>query len=326
MSSHVVDQPDVSVILPVFNEAGHLASEVDRVRAGLDPSEFSYEIIIVDDGSTDGSAELAREIDGVRVVQFAHNRGSGAVRRVGTQVARGEVVVWTDVDMTYPNDQIPDLIRAMADHDQVVGARTSEQGTHKVLRTPVKWLIRQLAQRLAGREIPDLNSGFRAFRRDVATQFLHMLPDGFSCVTTITLSFLTHGYSVGYVPIDYAARAGESKFHWRTDTRKYLLQVVRMTLMYEPLRVFGGPGLLLLLFGIGKAIYDGITDPIVIAINTIVVLVMAVLILLVGLLSDLIVRINRPRSLILPAARYVRDAASGPVPDHPTLDGSDRTT
>ncbi len=326
MSTHVVDAPDVSVILPVFNEVGHLADEVERVRSGLDPSEFSYEIIVVDDGSTDGSAELARELAGVRVVQFAHNRGSGAVRRVGTQVARGDVVVWTDVDMTYPNHEIPELVRAMADHDQVVGARTSEQGTHKVVRTPVKWMIRQLAQRLAGREIPDLNSGFRAFRRDVATQFLHMLPDGFSCVTTITLSFLTHGYSVGYVPIDYAARAGESKFHWRTDTRKYLLQVVRMTLMYEPLRVFGGPGLLLLLIGVGKAAYDAITDPIIIAINTIVILVMAVLILLVGLLSDLIVRINRPRTLVLPAARYVRDAASGPVPDHPRLDGTGHAT
>ncbi len=326
MSTRAVDQPDVSVILPVFNEVGHLTAEVERVRAGLDPSEFSYEIIIVDDGSTDGSAELAREIDGVRVVQFAHNRGSGAVRRVGTQVARGDVVVWTDVDMTYPNDQIPDLVREMADHDQVVGARTSEQGTHRVVRTPVKWMIRQLAQRLAGRQIPDLNSGFRAFRRDVATQFLHMLPDGFSCVTTITLSFLTHGYSVGYVPIDYAARAGESKFHWRTDTRKYLLQVVRMTLMYEPLRVFGGPGLFLFLIGIGKALYDAITDPIIIAINTIVILVMAIMILLVGLLSDLIVRINRPRSLILPAARYVRDASSGPVSDHPTLDRENRHT
>lgn len=326
MSTHVADHPDVSVILPVFNEVGHLSAEVERVRAGLDPSEFSYEIIIVDDGSTDGSAELAREIEDVRVVQFAHNRGSGAVRRVGTQVARGDVVVWTDVDMTYPNDQIPHLVRAMDGHDQVVGARTSEQGTHRVVRTPVKWMIRQLAQRLAGRDIPDLNSGFRAFRRDVATQFLHMLPDGFSCVTTITLSFLTHGYSVGYVPIDYAARAGESKFHWRTDTRKYLLQVVRMTLMYEPLRVFGAPGLLLLLIGVGKAVYDAITDPVIIAINTIVILVFAVMILLIGLLSDLIVRINRPRSLVLPAARYVRDASSGPVTDHPTLDGGNRPT
>lgn len=304
-----VERPDVSVILPVYNEVGHLHEEVARVRAGLDASEFSYEIIVVDDGSTDGSAEQARGMEGVRVAQFAHNRGSGAVRRVGTQLARGDVVVWTDVDMTYPNDRIPELVRAIEAHDQVVGARTSEQGTHRLLRTPAKWAIRQLAIRLAGRDIPDLNSGFRAMRRDVAQQFLHLLPDGFSCVTTITLSFITHGYSVGYVPIDYAPRAGESKFHWRKDTRRYLLQVVRMMLMYEPLRILGGPGLLLLLLGLGKAVYDAVTDPVVIAINTLVILVVAVLVLLVGLLSDLVVRLNRPRDLVLPAASHLSDPA-----------------
>ena len=309
MATAPVDRPDVSVILPVYNEVGHLQDEVDRVRAGLDASEFSYEIIVVDDGSTDGSAELARELDGVRLAQFGQNRGSGAVRRVGTQLARGDVVVWTDVDMTYPNDQIPDLVRALGSHDQVVGARTSEQGTHRLLRTPAKWVIRKLAIRLAQHDIPDLNSGFRAMRREVAEQFLHLLPDGFSCVTTITLSFLTHGYSVGYVPIDYAPRAGESKFHWRTDTRKYLLQVVRMMLMYEPLRILGGPGMVLLLLGLGKAVYDAVTDPIVIAINTLVILVVAVLVLLVGLLSDLVVRLNRPRHLVLPATSHLRDPA-----------------
>ena len=314
MATAQVDRPDVSVVLPVFNEVGHLEAEVDRVRAGLDPSEFTYEIIIVDDGSTDGSAELAQGIEGVRLAQFAENRGSGAVRRVGTQLSRGDVVVWTDVDMTYPNDRIPELVRAMEGRDQVVGARTSEQGTHRLARTPAKWVIRQLAIRLAQRDIPDLNSGFRAMRRDVAEQFLHLLPDGFSCVTTITLSFLTHGYSVGYVPIDYAPRAGESKFHWRTDTRKYLLQVVRMMLMYEPLRVLGAPGLVLLVLGLGKAVWDAVTDPIVIAINTLVVLVVAVLVLLVGLLSDLVVRLNRPRRLVLPAASHLREPAAAETP------------
>ena len=310
MATAPVDHPDVSVILPVYNEVGHLQAEVDRVRAGLDASEFSYEVIVVDDGSTDGSAELARGIDGVRLAQFTRNRGSGAVRRVGTQLARGDVVVWTDVDMTYPNDQIAELVRSLGPHDQVVGARTSEQGTHRLFRTPAKWVIRQIAIRLAGQDIPDLNSGFRAMRREVAEQFLHLLPDGFSCVTTITLSFLTNGYSVGYVPIDYAPRAGESKFHWRTDTRKYLLQVVRMMLMYEPLRILGGPGMLLLLLGLGKAVYDAVTDPIMIAINTLVILVVAVLVLLVGLLSDLVVRLNRPRHLVLPATSHLRDPAA----------------
>ncbi len=103
---------------------------------------------------------------------------------------------------------------------------------------PAKWLIRRLAQFLAGTKIPDLNSGFRAFRTDVARQYLNQLPVGFSCVTTITMTFLAGGYSVKYVPIDYAKRAGESKFHWYKDTRRYATQVVRMILSYNPLRIF----------------------------------------------------------------------------------------
>ena len=103
---------------------------------------------------------------------------------------------------------------------------------------PAKWFIRKLASYLTETDIPDLNSGLRAFRRDVAMQYVHHLPAGFSCVTTLTMSFLSNGYSVKYVPIDYFPRAGTSKFHWWRDTKRYLLQVVRMTLSYNPLKVF----------------------------------------------------------------------------------------
>src|SRR5258706_11430193 len=228
----------VSVILPVFNEKGHLRQEIDRISVALDASPYDYELIVVDDGSTDGSLEELRKIEGIRLMSFAKNRGSGSARRAGTRAARGNVVVWTDVDMTYPNDDIPLLVKELEGADQVVGARTSEQGTHKLLRVPAKFFIRRLAQYLAKTKIPDLNSGFRAFRREVALQYLHMLPAGFSCVTTMTMTFLANGYSVKFVPIDYAPRAGHSKFHWWSDTRRYLRQVVRMILMYNPLKVF----------------------------------------------------------------------------------------
>lgn len=204
-----LDEPvDVSVVLPVYNEAGHLEEEIDRIRAALDDSHYSYEIIVVDDGSDDGSGEKLKALEGIRLIQLPVNRGSGTARKVGTRAAYGDVVVWTDVDMTYPNDTIPELVKELEGYDQVVGARTSEQGTHKFLRVPAKWTIRKLAAYLANTEIPDLNSGFRAFRRDVALQFLHLLPTGFSCVTTITMTFLANGYTVKYVPIEYAERAG----------------------------------------------------------------------------------------------------------------------
>ncbi len=156
--------------------------------------------------------------------------------------------------MTYPNHEIPQLVKELDGYDQVVGARTSEQGTAKFARVPAKWLIRKLASYLVETKIPDLNSGLRAFRADVGRQYLNQLPPGFSCVTTLTLSFLANGYSVKYVPIEYSERAGNSKFHWWKDTRRYLTQVVRMVLSYNPLRVFMPVALLLLAIGVGKLV------------------------------------------------------------------------
>lgn len=293
---------DVSVVLPVFNEAGHLEEEVQRIRAALDLSPYTYEIIAVDDGSTDGSAEVLMGIEGIRVLRFASNRGSGSVRKAGTKAARGRVVVWTDADMTYPNDEIPRLVKELDGFDQVVGARTSEQGSMKALRVPAKWFVRKLASYLTETPIPDLNSGLRAFRRDVALQFLHLLPAGFSCVTTLTMTFLSNGYSVKYVPIEYATRAGRSKFHPWNDTRRYLRQVLRMVLLYNPLKVFLPLGLMLLTIGGGKLAYDLVDKSFRVATNTIVVLLAALMVIMVGLLSDLMVQLNRPRDEVEPAS------------------------
>src|SRR5687767_9318658 len=292
---------DVSVVLPVYNEAGHVRAEVERIAAALEASEYSYEIIVVDDGSTDGSGDELRTIDGIRLLQFAKNRGSGSARKAGTRAARGRVVVWTDADMTHPNHEIPELVKELDGWDQVVGARRSEQGTHKALRVPAKWFIRRLAQYLMEQPIPDLNSGYRAFRRDVALQYLHLLPAGFSCVTTITLAFMANGYGVKYVPIEYSERAGTSKFHWFSDTRRYLTQVLRMVLSYNPLRVFVPLGLVLLAIAIGKLVYDVVAQDVRVAGNTLLLFFASFQVFVVGLLADLIGRATRPVDEVPPA-------------------------
>ena len=292
---------DVSIILPVYNESGHLEKEILRVHESMSVSQYSYEIIVVDDGSTDGSGDMLENIDGIRLLRFAQNRGSGSARKYGTLAARGRVVVWTDVDMTYPNHEMPKLLDQMNGYDQIVGARRTEEGTVKFLRRPAKWFIRKLAGYLTGVKIPDLNSGFRAMRRDVAVQYLYLLPTGFSCVTTITMSFLSGGYSVKYVPIDYLPREGESKFHWWKDTRRYLLQVVRMVLSYSPLKVFMPPAVFLFLIGTGKLIFDMYDKNFRVGTNTLVVLGAAVALATLGMLADLLVHLNRKRHDILPA-------------------------
>ena len=292
---------DVSIVLPVFNELGHLEEEIDRIRKTMDESDYSYEIVVVDDGSTDGSGQRLKDIEGIRLLRFGTNRGSGSARKYGTQSAQGSIIVWTDVDMTYPNDSIPDLLDQLGGYDQVVGARTSEEGTVRLLRGPAKWLIRKLASYLSGVRIPDLNSGFRAFRRDVALQFLHLLPRGFSCVTTITMAFLSNGYSIKYIPIDYAPRAGESKFHWWKDTKRYLLQVLRLTLMWEPMRIFGPPAALLTIVGVGKLVYDLVDKDFRVATNTIVILGVAFALALIGMVADMLVQLNKRPHDVMPA-------------------------
>lgn len=286
---------DVTVVLPAYNEVGHVRQEVDRITAALKESRYSFEILVVDDGSSDGTAEAVEALPFVRVLRFPVNRGSGTARRIGTMEARGRWVAWTDADMTYPNERIPELVDIVASGSahQVVGARGSEEGSMKALRVPAKWAIRRLAEFLSQSRIPDLNSGLRVFSRDHARPYLGLLPPGFSCVTTITLAFLANGLVVEYVPIDYRQRAGRSHFHPVKDAYRYILQVVRMITFFEPLRVFGPIALFLLTLGAGKFVYDMISNPFRLTINTLLLLLTGLILFSLGLLADLIVRSSR---------------------------------
>jgi len=287
----------IAVLVPCYNEEGHVIAEVERISAAMDASGYSYELVCVNDASTDDTLaklyEAAPRFPKMEVVNFHRNSGSGTVRRIGTQRARGEIVVWTDADMTYPNEQIPELVQILEldqSVDQVVGARTSEQGTHKFLRVPAKFVIRKIAERLTNSKIPDLNSGLRAFRREVALPYLRLLPPGFSCVTTITVAFLSNQHDVRYVPIDYAKRAGTSKFKFVKDAYRYILQVLRMVMYFNPLKVLMPVALFLLGLGLAKGIYDMVVHPFFFAINTVLIFVTGLIIASLALLADLIVR------------------------------------
>jgi polyisoprenyl-phosphate glycosyltransferase len=289
------DELDVTVVLPAYNEAGHVREEVDRIGAALKDSTYAFEILVVDDGSTDGTAEAVEGLPYVRLLRFPVNRGSGTARRLGTMQSRGRYVVWTDADLTYPNERIPEFVDHLegSDAEQVVGARVGEAGTMKPLRVPAKWAIRRLAEYLTDSEIPDLNSGLRAFRKASALPYLGLLPAGFSCVTTLTLAFLANGRVVDYLPIDYAERAGRSHFHPIKDAYRYILQVLRMVTFFEPLRVFAPIALTLLLVGTGKFVYDQFQAPFSIAANTLLMLLGGLIVFSLGLLADLIVRTHR---------------------------------
>ena len=285
------DPLEVSVVLPCFNERDHIELEVKRIRAALEAAGMRYELICVDDGSTDGTREVLQRLAGIRRILLPRNQGSGTARRIGTQQARGQVVVWTDADLTYPNERIPELVAQLDDtYDQVVGARRTEAGTYKLARVPAKWAIRKLASFLTNTDIPDLNSGLRAFKRSVAQPYLRLLPSGFSCVTTITLAFLSNGHPVKYVPIDYFKRAGRSKFHPFKDAYNYIIQVLRMVMYFNPLRVLMPVGLTLMAATTAKLVFDLIVHHFRVTGSTVLVGLAAFNIMAIALLADLVVR------------------------------------
>jgi glycosyltransferase involved in cell wall biosynthesis len=289
--------PHVTIVLPCYNEESHVRLEIERICAAMDASGYRYELLAVDDKSTDGTLDVLQkaELDfpNLKVVPFRRNSGSGTVRRIGSQIARGDIVVWTDADMTYPNERIPELVQMLDEDpmiDQVVGARKTEEGTYKFLRVPAKWLIRKIAEWLTEERIPDLNSGLRAFRKDVAAPYLRLLPAGFSCVTTITVAFLSNQHDILYVPIDYAKRAGTSKFKFVKDAYRYILQVLRMVMYFNPLKALMPLALTLVTIGVVKGIVDIAIHPVRLATNTVLVFLTGLIIGSLALLADLIVR------------------------------------
>jgi len=285
----------VSVIIPAHNEEDALGPELDHIRKVMDASGYPFEIIVVDDGSPDRTAEIARS-KGVRLLQHRRKRGAGASRRTGILHAHGEICVMIDADGSYKVEDIPNLLACFPDADQVVGARRVEAGSAAWLRRPTKWFIRQLASLLTGTHIPDLNSGLRAFRRDVMLKFLYLIPDGFSCVTTMTLTFLSNGYVVEYVPTDYYPRVGRSKFHPIKDSYNYLLTVVRIVLFFNPMKFFLPASILLFLAGVARFLYHALANHHVRESDVMLILT-AFILGAIGLLADLIVS-ERRRALM----------------------------
>ncbi|SHJ39574.1 glycosyltransferase family 2 protein [Cycloclasticus pugetii] len=244
----------ISIVIPAFNEEGAITNGIREIVEVMSSTDIKYELIIVDDGSSDKTAELARA-EGVQVIQQPENQGYGAALKAGIATSKHDIIVITDADGTYPANQIPILVNQLPGYEMVVGARVGENVSIPLVRKPAKWFLGKLAGYLAGRSIPDLNSGLRVMRKSLIRRFVHLLPQGFSFTTTITLSALCSGSLVKYSKIDYHARIGQSKIR-PGHAFDFLLLIVRTIVYFHPLKIFLPAGAIFFVAGMCKFIYD----------------------------------------------------------------------
>lgn len=250
---NIVQSP-VTVLIPALNEERSLANTISLVEKHRALFR-ELELIVINDGSQDRTAEIARTLP-VTLLEHEITRGYGAALKSGLRQAKGELIIITDADGTYPLEELPRLVEEASEFDMIVGARTGEDVHIPALRRFGKWIITQLAEYLTGQHIPDLNSGLRLFRKDIALRFLPMYPDGFSITSTLTLAMLTNGYRVKFLPISYRKRVGKSSIHPIGDFINFVVLVIRICACFKPLNVFIPPAVVLIVLGIIKGAID----------------------------------------------------------------------
>lgn len=285
------DKVGVSIILPAYNEQDGIGSVLAELHRVMGDSGLPYQVIVVDDGSTDSTAA---QVDRIHNLLLCHttNRGYGAALKTGIRHACYALIATTDADGTYPNEYIPQLLESCreGEYDMAVGARQGEQVAIPLVRRPAKWALTRFAEFVVGQPIPDLNSGLRVFRHDAVQKFSDLLPSGFSFTTTITLAMLSNGYQVKYLPIDYHPRVGKSKIRPLQDTLTFIGLILRIALYFAPLKIFIPFAGFLLLLGLlwgafTKLILGELAD-----VSTMIVVMSAFQIGALGLLAELINR------------------------------------
>jgi glycosyltransferase involved in cell wall biosynthesis len=296
-SANNAPDPDhgFSVVVPAYNEGLAVGDVVRRIIATMTSTGQPFEVIVVDDGSSDDTAEGARD-GGATVVSHPQNAGYGAALKTGITRARYDHIVITDADGTYPIDRIPDLMAHADRFDMVVGARTGANYRESWFKEPARIIFGAMVEWVTGTSIPDVNSGLRVFRTALARQYFHVISQGYSFTTTITLAALSNGYFVKYLPIDYHRRVGSSKVRLARDIPRTTQIVLQACVYYNPIKLF-------LTFAVGTAILAVLAWALWLAVGTTPIGVLAALLTVsvihfvgVGMLADLIRVRNVPRA------------------------------
>ncbi len=279
---------EVSVIVPVYNEIGAVEGTIKKLHEILQKEQLKYELIIVNDGSTDGTGEKLKELENLDFHYLEHtaNRGYGASIKTGVRKSKYHNIVITDADGTYPIKEIPRLIAGLKDYDMVVGQRAFSNLPNKT--KPAKWFISRVANYVAETKIPDINSGLRAFRKSSFNCFLSIIPDGFSLTTTITLGMLIGGFDIQYIPIGYSVRKGKSKIRPLRDTYNFLRLIFKIGLFLAPLKIFLPVSYFLFLAGIAWGLISWFYLGKFADSSTIIILVSSLQVFLLALIAEII--------------------------------------
>jgi len=267
------------VVIPAFDESAAIASVVTGLRAAAAWNE----ILVIDDGSRDDTAARARAA-GARVVKHPYNKGNGAAVKTGIRSTNARFVLIVDADGQHRPEDAARVVAALDPYDLVVGARAARTQASFVRRLG-NGALNAIASYLTERPIPDLTSGLRAARRDQLEEFIHLLPNGFSTPTTTTLAFIKAGYNVGFEPIEAAPRQGDSKIRLGPDGVRFFMILLKVVTIFSPLRVFVPVSVAAFLLGAGYALWTIATQAHVTN-SSVLLIVLSVVILLVGLLSE----------------------------------------
>ncbi|HPN81597.1 MAG TPA: glycosyltransferase family 2 protein [bacterium] len=247
----------LSLVIPVYNEEKMVAETVLKCREQLNSLGLDYEIIVVNDGSRDGTKASLAKLDSIKVLNNPYNIGYGASLKRGIKESSGAWVMIIDADSTYPIDKISELIRYAGEYDMVVGNRQHQRDHFG--RKPAKWFLKKLASFLVGKTIPDLNSGMRIFRRSIADEFWHLFPSRFSFTSTITLACFSNDYFVKYVDIPYYKRVGKSGIKIR-NFFDFISLIIRVIIYFKPLKMLSPVAAIFFLVGLAKLAKDFIVN------------------------------------------------------------------
>ena len=279
----------ISLIIPAYNEEKAIKDTIDNIKKAIKNIKNKIDIIVVDDGSKDKTAEILSKIKAIKLIRHSINKGYGASLKTAIKNTASDYILIIDGDGTYPASSILPLINYSKKCDMVVGTRTGRIVKIPFLRRPAKWFLKHFAQYLTKTKIPDLNSGLRIFKRDIALRFMSLFPDGFSFTTTLTIACLTNDYNVKYVPINYYKRKGKSGIHPIKDFIGFTNLIFRITIFFKPLNVFMPISVFLFILGALKLIRDFILES-TFGLGGATIILASIQIAFLGILAELVIK------------------------------------